>query len=151
MDAKNRCLNQREHHSHTTHAKRESAETQCFRRFFGRGRRTWSLLPLRSVCGRAPLVLAVSPTGSGAAPRWGASSTDRRGSGDRRRSLRATGTHSPLGTRFWSGCGVGLHGAGKGLCCPILPASPQKSGAGLMLWGFFGAEMGEKSPEKPQQ
>ena len=28
-----RCLNQREHHNHTTHVKRKPAETQCFRRF----------------------------------------------------------------------------------------------------------------------
>ena len=39
-DAKSRCLNQREHLDHTTHVKRKPAETQCFRRFFGRGRRT---------------------------------------------------------------------------------------------------------------
>ena len=45
-DVKTHCLNQREHHNHTTHVKRKPAETQCFRRFCGRGRRTWS--PLRS-------------------------------------------------------------------------------------------------------
>ena len=33
MDTKTRCLNQREHHNHTTHAKRKPAKTQCFRRF----------------------------------------------------------------------------------------------------------------------
>ena len=32
-DAKSRCLNQCEHHNHTTHVKRKPAETQCFRRF----------------------------------------------------------------------------------------------------------------------
>ena len=32
--------NQREPHSHTTRAKRKPAKTQCFRRLFGRGRRT---------------------------------------------------------------------------------------------------------------
>ena len=42
-DAKSRCLNQCEHHNHTTHVKRKPAETQCFRRFCGRGRRTRTL------------------------------------------------------------------------------------------------------------
>ena len=37
---KAQCLNQSEPHSHTTHEKRKPAKTQCFRRFFGRGRRT---------------------------------------------------------------------------------------------------------------
>ena len=37
---KTRCLNQNEPHSHATQAKRKPAETQCFRRFCGRGRRT---------------------------------------------------------------------------------------------------------------
>ena len=32
-DVKTHCLNQREHHNHTTHVKRKPAETQCFRRF----------------------------------------------------------------------------------------------------------------------
>ena len=39
-DEKTRSPNQREPHSHTTHEKRKPAETQSFRRFFGRGRRT---------------------------------------------------------------------------------------------------------------
>ena len=72
-----RSPNQSEHYNHATSAKRKPAETQSFRRFCGRGRRTWSPLPLRSA-----------------------------------RSLRATGTHSPLGTRFWSGCGNKPPGAG---------------------------------------
>ena len=42
-DAKSRCLNQCEHHNHTTHVKRKPAETQCFCRFCGRGRRTRTL------------------------------------------------------------------------------------------------------------
>ena len=39
------------------------------------------------------------------------------------RSLRATGTHSPLDTRFWSGCGKGALGNGEG---PVLPGSPEQ-------------------------
>ena len=99
-DAKTHCLNQCEHHNHTTHRKRKPAETQCFRRFFGRGRRTRSTLPLRSV-----------------------------------RSLRATGTHSLLGTRFWSGCGNKIVRTAKGRCCPVPAASPREGGAGLVLRG----------------
>ena len=38
--------NQNAPDSNATHEKRKPAKTQCFRRFFGRGRRTWS--PLRS-------------------------------------------------------------------------------------------------------
>ena len=39
-DGKTRSPNQNEPHSHATHAKRKPAETQSFRRFCGRGRRT---------------------------------------------------------------------------------------------------------------
>ena len=35
-----RSPNQNAPHSHATHEKRKPAKTQCFRRFFGRGRRT---------------------------------------------------------------------------------------------------------------
>ena len=54
-DEKTRCPNQNAPDDHATHAKRKPAKTQCFRRLFGRGRRTWS--PLRS--GR--LVACVPP------------------------------------------------------------------------------------------
>ena len=49
------------------------------------------------------------------------------------RSLRATGTHSPLGTRFWSGCGRAHQGAEKG---SVSPGSSRKSQRG---WCWFGA------------
>ena len=49
------------------------------------------------------------------------------------RSLRATGTHSPLGTRFWSGCGRAHQGAGEG---PVSPNSRRKPERG---WCWFGA------------
>ena len=39
-DGKTRSSNQSEPHSRATQAKRKPAKTQCFRRFFGRGRRT---------------------------------------------------------------------------------------------------------------
>ena len=52
---KTRNPNQNAPDSNATHEKRKPAKTQCFRRFFGRGRRTWS--PLRS--GR--LVACVPP------------------------------------------------------------------------------------------
>ena len=39
-DEKTRCPNQNTPHNHATHAKRKPTETQCFRRFCGRGRRT---------------------------------------------------------------------------------------------------------------
>ena len=42
-DGKSQSLNQSEPHNHATHEKRKPAKTQCFRRFFGRGRRTWTL------------------------------------------------------------------------------------------------------------
>ena len=54
-DAKSRCLNQCEHHNHTTHVKRKPAETQCFCRFCGRGRRTRTLgTRFWSGCGNKP-------------------------------------------------------------------------------------------------
>ena len=72
-----------------------------------------------------------SSAGSGAAPRWGAPSTDRGGSQGRRGS--ATGTHCPFGTRFWSGCGNAPERAGEGRCCPVSAASPRESGVILVL------------------
>ena len=68
LGEKTRSPNQSEHHSHATHAKRKPAKTQCFRRFFGRGRRTWSRLPPRSVRGRAPLALAHPTTRTAGGP-----------------------------------------------------------------------------------
>ena len=50
--------NQNAPDSNATHEKRKPAKTQCFRRLFGRGRRTLSRLPARSARGRAPLALA---------------------------------------------------------------------------------------------
>ncbi len=50
----------------------------------------------------------------------------------------ATGARSPLGTRFWSGCGRAHQGAGKGRCHPVPAASPRKAGAGLVLRALFG-------------
>ena len=75
----------------------------------------------------------VSAATSGAAPRWGAPSTDRGGSQGQRRSLCAIGTHCPLGTRFWSGCGNAPQGTREGRCCPVPAASPRESGAILVL------------------
>ena len=45
----------------------------------------------------------------------------------------ATGARSPLGTRFWSGCGNAPQGAGEGRCCPVSAASPRESGVILVL------------------
>ena len=73
----------------------------------------------------------VSAAASGAAPRWGAPSTDRGGSQGRRGS--ATGTHCPFGTRFCSGCGNAPERAGEGRCCPVSAASPRESGVILVL------------------
>ena len=60
--------NQNAPDSNATHEKRKPAETQSFRRFCGRGRRTWSRLPPRSVCGRAPLALAHPTTRTAGGP-----------------------------------------------------------------------------------
>ena len=60
--------NQNAPHNHATHAKRKPTETQCFHRFFGRGRRTWSRLPPRSIRGRAPLALAHPTTRTAGGP-----------------------------------------------------------------------------------
>ncbi len=73
----------------------------------------------------------VSAAASGAAPWWGAPSTDRGGSQGRRGS--ATGTHCPFGTRFCSGCGNAPQGTGEGRCCPVPAASPRESGVILVL------------------
>ena len=59
----------------------------------------------------------------------------------------ATGARSPLGTRFWSGCGRAHQGAGEGRCHPILAASPQKAGAGLVLRGNFAVAVAVKLPQ----
>ena len=49
----------------------------------------------------------------------------------------ATGARSPLGTRFWSGCGRAHQGARKEQCFPVLRASQKTSGADLMLQAKF--------------
>ena len=48
------------------------------------------------------------------------------------RSLRATGARSPLGTRFWSGCGRAQPGAEKG---SVSPGSHRKSQRGRCWFG----------------
>ena len=45
----------------------------------------------------------------------------------------ATGARSPLGTRFWSGCGKAHQGARESRCWPVLADNFPKSGAGLVL------------------
>ena len=47
------------------------------------------------------------------------------------RNLRATGTHSPLGTRFWSGCGRTQAREGKGRCCPFSSARRKRA---VLVW-----------------
>ena len=113
-DGKTKCLNQSEPHSHTTRAKRKPAKTQCFRRFCGRGRRTWSRLP--------PRVLL--PGGERPAPTEAGAET---GAAERHR------WPALLGTRFWSGCGRTQAREGKARCCPVLRASQKTCGAGLVL------------------
>ena len=109
--AKSRTLNQREPHNRATHAKRKPAKTQCFRRFCGRDRRTWSrLLP------RVPL-----PVGS-------AQHQPRREPRPARQS--ATGARAPLGKRFWGGCGNSLQGVGKCRCWPVPPQVRKGAGCG---------------------
>ena len=105
-DGKTKCLNQSEPHSHTTRAKRKPAKTQCFRRFCGRGRRTWSRL--------LPRVLL--PGGERPAPTEAGAET---GAAERHR------WPAPLGTRFWSGCGNSAQRAGEGQGCAVLPAKSQ--------------------------
>ena len=112
-DEKTQCPNQREPQNHATQENR---------------RKHWVFAGF--VAGAEGLVSAAA---SGAAPWWGAPSTDRGGSQGRRRSLCATGTHCPLGTRFWSGCGNAPERAGEGRCCPVSAASPRESGVILVL------------------
>ena len=50
----------------------------------------------------------------------------------------ATGARSPLGTRFWSGCGKTQRVAGEGRCHPDSAASLKEAGAGLVLRALFG-------------
>ena len=54
----------------------------------------------------------------------------------------ATGARSPLGTRFWSGCGRTHWGAGEGRCFPVPAASPKEGGAGLVLRSFLAGQSG---------
>ena len=45
----------------------------------------------------------------------------------------ATGARSPLGTRFWSGCGNTQAREGKERYWAVLPKKPKTGGAGLVL------------------
>ena len=62
-DGKTRSLKQNAPNNHAIQEKRKPEKTQCFRRFCGRGRRTWSRLPARVLLpgGERP-----APTGAGA-------------------------------------------------------------------------------------
>ena len=63
----------------------------------------------------------------------------------------ATGARSPLGTRFWSGCGEVQQGAGKSRCCPVPAASKKRCGAGLVLRGNYPSQNRRKRAENPRK
>ena len=62
----------------------------------------------------------------------------------------ATGARSPLGTRFWSGCGRKHQGAGEGRCWTVPAASHKTGGARLVLRGNFGPKR-EGKPRKSRK
>ena len=62
----------------------------------------------------------------------------------------ATGARSPLGTRFWSGCGEAHRGAGEGQCWTVPAASHKTGGARLVLRGNFGPKR-EGKPRKSRK
>ena len=115
-----RNLNQNAPDSNATHEKRKPAKTQCFRRFCGRDRRTWSrLLP------RVPL-----PNGERPAPAEAGAET---GAAERHRGSLAP-RHAILEWMWEQPTGSGevpvLAGSapspkGGGLWPPALPARPQ--------------------------
>ena len=105
-DGKTRSLKRNAPNNHATQAKRKPAKTQCFRRFCGRGRRTWSRLP----------AWVLLPGGERPAPTEAGAET---GAAERYR------WPAPLGTRFWSGCGNSAQRAGEGQGCAVLPAKSQ--------------------------
>ena len=49
----------------------------------------------------------------------------------------ATGARSPLGTRFWSGCGGTQQAVGEGQGCAVLTEKSRKDGADLVLREVF--------------
>lgn len=118
--AKSRTLNQREPHNRATHAKRKPAKTQCFRRFCGKDRRTWSrLLP------RVPLPNGKRPALAEAGAETGAAERHR-GSLAPRHAILEWMWEQPTG----SGGVPVLAGSapspkGGGLWPPALPARPQ--------------------------
>ena len=57
----------------------------------------------------------------------------------------ATGTHSPLGTRFWSGCGKAHWGNGGGA---VLPGFQRKSGGGRCWFGAMGNFPGQNGRKR---
>ena len=60
----------------------------------------------------------------------------------------ATGARSPLGTRFWSGCGRKHQGAGEGRCWTVPAASHKTGGARLVLRGNFPSQNRRKRAGK---
>ena len=97
-DEKTQCPNQREPQNHATQENR---------------RKHWVFAGF--VAGVEGLVL---PAGSGAAPRWGAPSTDQGGSRDRRRSLCATGDQRPTARTAGGPAGAP--------CCQVFPHANEK-------------------------
>ena len=111
-DGKTRSLKQNAPNNHAIQEKRKPEKTQCFRRFCGRGRRSW--LVCRLGC--------CSPVGS---------STDRGGSQGRRRSLCATGTHCPSARGFGVDVGTLYRERGRAGVVQFLPQVP---GRAVLFW-----------------
>ena len=156
-DGKTRSPNQNETHSHATHAKRKPAETQSFRRFCGRGRRTWSRLPPRVLLssGERPAPTEAGAE-TGAAERHWRSLTPRhalrraqpclvaeslcaltknREASIVLASLFLAGAEGlePSARGFGVDVGECSRERGRGRFRPVLPDKSQKSGAGLVL------------------
>ena len=135
-------MNQSEPHNHATHAKRKPAKTQCFRRLFGRGRRTC----LGCRLGRRWTVATGDqrPTTRTAGEPAGAPCcqvfphTNEKSQVPHKRYLTfLAGAEGLEPSARGFGVDVGEHGRerGKERCWPILPDKSQKSGAGLVLRG----------------
>ena len=111
-DGKTRSLKQNAPNNHAIQEKRKPEKTQCFRRFCGRGRRSWLVCRL----GCCP------PVGSG---------PDRGGSQGRRRSLCATGTHCPSARGFGVDVGTLYRERGRAGVVQFLPQVP---GRAVLFW-----------------
>ena len=149
-------LNPNAPHSHATHTKRKPAKTQCFRRFFGRGRRTCLGCRLGRLVACVPLALARPTTrtarGAAAPCCQDIPHANEKNQVPQKRYLTfLAGAEGLEPSARGFGVDVGEH-IGEREKADVTRFPPQARKRTVLVWCcevFLQARVGRKSPEKP--